>query len=528
MLNRLLIVRLKAAENALKDGRLDEAFRLATAPDLREHRRGGAVLKTLADKLIERARAHFAAERFAEALIDLNKAEAGDVRLDAIAELRRHIRTVAEEVMRKDQSRRHRLEEAMRRVEDGSLMAGRQILARASDGGAEVERLEKEIDHRQQEAADAFDQAERLLKQEQVGAAIERFRKAKRLNPRASKVIALESTICNKVLANARRSFDDGRMNRSAEELAVLADLGKSLSSRRDLEEMIELARGAADAMRSGGFERARRTMRRLQRVAPKVSWVTKTAERLEQLDELLTTIYAGPLGESVGQPNAKVKERAVSLDDTAILPRVTTSAGSLPDRVLLLLDGGGSYLLLRQDRISIGRAMTDNPADVPILSDLAERHAEIARVQDDYFLFSGKEVEVAGRPTRHQLLQDGNRIVLAKNARFSFRIPHRHSASGVLDLSGSTKMPNAVRRVVLFRHTIMIGAGKAAHINCRSTAPNLLLYERGGRLWVKPQSSPAGANDAVPVEIGKPVRLYDVSFVLQPWTTPTLRPRFT
>ena len=44
MLSQLLIVRLKAAENALKDGQLDEAFRLAGAPDIREHRRGAAVL----------------------------------------------------------------------------------------------------------------------------------------------------------------------------------------------------------------------------------------------------------------------------------------------------------------------------------------------------------------------------------------------------------------------------------------------------------------------------------------------------
>ena len=44
MLSQLLFVRLKAAENALRDGRLDEAYRLASASDIREHRRGAAVL----------------------------------------------------------------------------------------------------------------------------------------------------------------------------------------------------------------------------------------------------------------------------------------------------------------------------------------------------------------------------------------------------------------------------------------------------------------------------------------------------
>ena len=47
MLSQLLFVRLKAAENALKQERLDEAYRLALAPDVREHRRGAAVLAAL-------------------------------------------------------------------------------------------------------------------------------------------------------------------------------------------------------------------------------------------------------------------------------------------------------------------------------------------------------------------------------------------------------------------------------------------------------------------------------------------------
>ena len=76
MFGRLTLVRLKAAENALKDGRLDEAYRLATAEDLRDHRRAQKVLVKAAKKFVARAKAHFDAGLYDRGLADLDKAAA--------------------------------------------------------------------------------------------------------------------------------------------------------------------------------------------------------------------------------------------------------------------------------------------------------------------------------------------------------------------------------------------------------------------------------------------------------------------
>ena len=134
MLSRLLVVRLRAAENALRCGRLDEAYRLATAPDLREHRRGAAVLAGLTERFIERARMHFRADRFTEAQMDLDRAETGGVMQVEIAELRQHVQTVAAEQQRRQQSRHERIKVARRRIEDGSLAGGQKILERSAHG----------------------------------------------------------------------------------------------------------------------------------------------------------------------------------------------------------------------------------------------------------------------------------------------------------------------------------------------------------------------------------------------------------
>ncbi|MEE9296734.1 MAG: hypothetical protein V3W34_17460 [Phycisphaerae bacterium] len=539
MLNRLLIVRLKAAEKALKTGRLDEAYRLASARDIREHRRGAAVLGKLTDKLIERARAHFADERFAEALNDLAKAEGAGGRLEAVAELRQHVLTVAEEVARQERSRRVRMEQAKERVQRGSLAAGQQLLAGVDSGDADAQRLANDIKDRQHQAAEGLAKVERLIKQRQLAAAVEQFRKVKPLDPHSSKIVEIETTLCDQVVAGARAAFADGRFNRATEELAGLGPIGRTSAGRRDMEEILELSKNASRALEAGDFEEARRIVLRLQRLTPKVSWVNKVADQLGKLDELLTALYGGPLGEHAGLAGAspshvdrggarkdsrtsgRTPPPSENLNDTVLLADRPAGGDRLPDRLLVLVDGGGSYLLLRKDRLSIGRAMTDNQPDIPIHSDLAERHAEVSRVDDDYFLFSSREIEVDGRATRHQLLRPGNRVTLGRNAKFTFRMPHRQSPSGIIDLSGSTRMPNDVRRVVLFRRTAMIGFGKNAHINCNTAERDLVLFERGGRLWVRPQRNGRVETEAQPLVIGKQMELAGVSFVVQPWKTP-------
>jgi hypothetical protein len=165
-----------------------------------------------------------------------------------------------------------------------------------------------------------------------------------------------------------------------------------------------------------------------------------------------------------------------------------------------------------------MGRVACENPADVPIFSDLAERHANISRVDEDYFLFSAKDVEVGGKKTKHQLLRDGDRILLGRKAKLTFRMPTRTSATATLELSDSTKMPQDVRRVVLFHQHATIGQSANAHIYCRHAAPPLVLYERGGSLWIRPKSDGHVDREAKELPLGEPVEIGGVRLVLEPW----------
>ncbi len=528
MFGQLLFVRIRAAEKAFREGKLDEAFRLAMAPDLRAHKRGQAVLAQLAPKFFERGREHYRADRFAEALLDLDRADAGGVLKDEIAELRRYVQTVAAEHHRHDESRRQRIDDAVRRIEDGSLAAGRKLLEQGGATDAVAARVRQTAERRVQEVGEIVAQAERLIATGQFASAANRIRRAKSIDAHSAAATGLEADLCNRVIAGARAALGEGRPARAENELACLGDLGNALPTKRELEGALSLVRESGDHVRGGRYGEARRCVMSVVRQIPEAKWATTVIEQLRQMEEVHAALSAGPLLETRNNQKefrpvqSKETRKTVSLDDTVGIPGRQGSSDVTPERLLLLVDGGGSFLLLRGGRATVGRAAAEHPADVPIFSDVAERHLNINRVDDDYFAFATREIDVGGQRIMHTLLRDGDRVVLGKKAKFTFRVPSRRSATAVLELSDTTKMPNDVRRVVLLQHAATIGCGPNAHIPCRQAGVPLVLFERNGGLWVRRQGDGHVDTESKAMNIGEPVEIGGVNMVLQRWTAKT------
>ena len=68
-----LQVRLKQAQNALREGRLDEAFAIANEKAIREHRGGQILLESLVQPHLERAACHLTEGRLREAHLDVER-----------------------------------------------------------------------------------------------------------------------------------------------------------------------------------------------------------------------------------------------------------------------------------------------------------------------------------------------------------------------------------------------------------------------------------------------------------------------
>jgi len=527
MFGKLLPTRLRAAEKALREGRLDEAHRLATSPDLRDHDRAKAVREKLAAQLLERAREHYRADRFPEALADLGKAAVGGILLDRIEELRNQVNTVAAEVHRQAHSRRERMEAARQRMERGSLDAGRRILEHASQDDPDAAALRKQAEQRADELKALVDQARKHIKQQRWADAAERVRRARRVDAHTDAVASVEHDLCDRVLGEAGKAFADGRLNRASQLLADLGELGSSSGRRRELQEWLSLADAAAHQVEIGDYGEARERTLQLQRLATKTAWIKEALAQIKQLEELHVQVSAGPLGERIaaagpGKRAAPVAARP-KFDPYETMPipgRGMESPSAMAAPLLLLVDGGGSYLILRGGNFSIGRAAANRTVDVPIVSDLGERHANLMRVDDDYFLFSDRPVDVGGKPTKHQLLRDGDRVVLGRRAKFTFRMPSRRSASAVLDLSESTRMPRDVRRVILLDRHATIGSGSTAHVICRHAQPPLLLFERNGSLWLRRKNDGHVDTEAMELTVGAPAEVGGVSLALATWTS--------
>ena len=75
------------------------------------------------------------------------------------------------------------------------------------------------------------------------------------------------------------------------------------------------------------------------------------------------------------------------------------------------------------------------------------------------------------------------------------------------------------MRQVVLFDRTATIGYGPGVHVSCNGAVHPLVLFERSGSLWIRPQGNGRIDTEATMVPMGESVELMNVSFVVQPWT---------
>jgi len=264
----------------------------------------------------------------------------------------------------------------------------------------------------------------------------------------------------------------------------------------------------------------------------PKAGWVAEARKRLRTIEDNRRALLEGPLG--IAASLAGERAGPVTEDTMMATPRVPPpprrheqqmqppadgADGMLPRRLLLRIDGAGSFLLVRGDRVSIGRAGPGASADVQLVSDLSDRHAEIVRAGEDYFVVSHSGVELAGQSTDHALLQNGDRIRLSRRARLTFNKPSLKSAAATLDLGEGVRMSSDCKRVLLCSGPILMGATRECHVRLAATIGDFVLTERGGRLFVKSMARGATGETIV---LGDQVTIGELSFRVMDWEAAT------
>src|SRR5262249_31681876 len=129
----VLIVRLKQCEHALADGRLDAAYGLARASDLRADRRGQELIDRLAVAFAAPGVDHVRAGRFPQATADCDGAAALAGNTVEVCALRESIQSAVNQAIDAKRFQAQRIDAARRHIDQGQLTLGAQLLAPVND-----------------------------------------------------------------------------------------------------------------------------------------------------------------------------------------------------------------------------------------------------------------------------------------------------------------------------------------------------------------------------------------------------------
>jgi hypothetical protein len=493
MLGRWLFVRLNAAEKALRQGRIDDAYGAALQPDIRELERGQRLRDALVRPFLARARLHRQAGRLSEALADLERLEAIGRCNPDVETLRQLIRTEMRADARRDADDREAADRAARNLAAGRLDTGRHEVRRVADTEQRAD-LNEELEHRLLRSAELLDQARAALERGDTLAAARIWQDACRRYGRTRDSDALASSLAADFRQLWERWLDEGRLDRLAATRAELAALAAVEPSLAECEQTLELLQRGTGQLSRADYLGLRQTMLRLKVVRGEAAWVSAALEALSAIAECQDRLRATPLGlfNSLAEPPIAAAPFA-----TDITPEAPTLARPLHEPppsdgirlagpVLILVDGGGSSVILSADRVRIGRGGHSATVDLPVPGAEQAHHADIVRRGEDYFLTAYGPTQVNRRRVEHTLLRDGDRITLGIQAKMVFSKPSGKSDSAVLRLSHRCRLPQDVSSVVLFRDTCLVGPAGSAHLPTQEPDGQVVLFERGGVLHAR------------------------------------------
>jgi tetratricopeptide (TPR) repeat protein len=526
------ILKIRQAEVALADGRLDEACDLAGDPDVQTHRAGQKLLTRLVRALVARGREHLQAGRWIQAAEDAARAETLGGNLPAIASLKRDIQAGRDARHDSAQRRADVAAVAREQIEQGRLTLGEQML----DGTSQDERresLRRQAAVHRAAADEAIQRCNASLKRKDIPAAIDDLVAARAHRGSSPDVADLAARVIEAGLDAAEGDFREGHLDRSESLLRKLAPIAQGNARVESLTRALQECRRAWKWIRRGRLERAREILRLVQSMSPDASWVKGAIASASQAAEAMEALRAGPvamLREEDEHDATEMLDETVPLRDEVNPSGPKPSPGGaarrapggpLPSRLAMQVDGAGSYLVLRDHRVTIGPISSPDAPDVGLLAEASLPTVTIRREEGDYLLESGGPVRVNGKLTTGRLLADGDRIALSGRTRLRFRMPNAASTSAVVELSGAKLPGTDARRLLLMDRELIVGSSSSAHIRTSHLSPQSVLHVRDGRLRCRSESpvtvnhKPADLSAGMP--LGVPVRLGPTGLVVTP-----------
>jgi len=259
------------------------------------------------------------------------------------------------------------------------------------------------------------------------------------------------------------------------------------------------------------------------------------------------------------------MKEPPTLLTGTADHGQESTAREPAPserERFLLWVDGVGGFLICLASRVLLGHGATESEVDVPILADVARKHAWLERDAHGYVVEALRPVQIhrsvadlgGSLPARavpatsaserqlfgkkgllstnnpvaasaqavagRALVRHGELLTLGKSCQFAFAQAVPVSASARLDLVSGHRLWRALHGVLLMAETLVLGPGPAVHVQIADLPQPVVLFRQKtglavhypGKIWMNGQS----ASDRCPFEAGSRLTVEDMSLSLE------------
>ena len=518
-------IKLKQAKSALRDGRLDEAFAIATTREIRELRGGQALLAKLVKPLLKRAETHRTAERWKDALLDAERAIAAGGQVPQALELREEAQQALGEKRRDARKREEALASARRHIEGGHIDTGLARLDDTPEDDEDAPDLRRRAEHRARHGDDAVRRAAEHLERGEIIEALNAMEVALRSVARSADLDDLLHRVKGTAVSRIEAFLNDGNVA-SADRL--LRRLERCAGT--DSLECQRLHSALDVILRSGGYfqrkdyEGLQVELGRLRQLLPEAAWVRDELENIGRVCDILRGLRSGPIGIVASTHDAASPATAPTMAE-----RVAPAVLEAPQRpathesrqpLLLWVDGVGTYLLLPGSRTTIGRTGSSASPQIALSGDLAGYHAEILRIDDDYFIVAGQgSVHVDGQPTKRKLLADGDDIKLSDRCHVTFKLPTALSGSAVLSLRGGQRLDADVQDIILLSEHFMLGPKTTCHVRTPGEGEPVVLSCRDGEVACRAKEDvmvdgkPMGRNADIP--LGQTVQIGNLTFTL-------------
>jgi hypothetical protein len=516
---RMLRSRVQQVEQAIAEGRLDDACSLLRDGQILGSERGQQAARVLVAMLLERGRIHLAAGRLIQARADADRGLMLGGNQPDVAQLRDAIANAIENDAQRDRKRVQLLADARQQIDRGRLKLGEKWLHDVSVVESRAANLLRELDVKKSMLESAIQAANAAMDRQDLSAATREITLARDADATDARVTELTAKISETLLTKLGESMDAGRLDRTESHVQQLAAVCGETADVQQYRRTIEQCRSAWGFLGTGEPGKASEVLKRLAMVFPSAEWIQTAIEHAKQAEIALTELRSGPLALlcSTGilpVPAPAPLKRQMHGQDA----RATGGASALPTRFVLRVDGVGSFVVFRQTSVTIGPISSSQQPDLGLLAEPGVPVATIERREDDYFI-RGSAVAVNDRPGTGKLLAAGDRIALSPRCRMSFNLPSAASTTAILDLTGCRYPRADVRRVILLDRDIILGPGIATHVRVDGSDENVILHIRDGRLFCEAKGAVEVNGAMMDRMMGIPmeaqVRVGSVSFVV-------------